>query len=74
MKAYLAFSLPEDTSEFTLASKGVDWACVSFALDNWLRNQLKYGHSFQSADEALEAARTELHQELDNHDVTFDML
>lgn len=60
MKAILEFDLPDESVEFKDAIQGSGWKAVVWDLDQVLRNKLKHGHSFQSADEALEAIREEL--------------
>ena len=65
MKAILEFDLPDESIEFKDAIQGSNWKGVVWDLDQFLRNKLKHGHSFQSADEALEAIREELLSILD---------
>ena len=74
MQAKLIFDLPEENEEFTLASKGQDLWSVVFEMDQWLREQLKYGHTYYSADDALEAARTKLNHIMDEHGISIDMV
>ena len=65
MQAVLKFDLPDDREEFDLASHAVDWYSVVSSLDETLRSWIKYGHEFKSADEALEAARRALWDEIE---------
>ncbi len=67
MQAFLIFSLPEEVEEHEMAIKGGDWKATVADIEEWLREKLKYGHEFKSADEALEAARKELHELLDSN-------
>jgi hypothetical protein len=75
MKVVLEFNLPEDQHNFEACSKGMEWALASWDLDQKLRNWLKYGgYEFQSVDEALEGVRKELHEFLENYNLTFDSI
>jgi len=71
-KATLEFSLPEERVEYELAAKGGNWAGVVWDMDQWLRKQLKYGHEFKDACEALAAARDELHDIMEAKSVGMD--
>jgi hypothetical protein len=42
VKAILEFILPEEHSEYDLANEAVDWYCVVWDLDQWLRGLSKY--------------------------------
>ena len=42
MKAILEFNLPEDTSDFEVATKGNDLTLIIWELQQWLRNNYKY--------------------------------
>lgn len=74
MKAILEFNLPEDASEYAAANAGAGLRSVLWDFDQWLRQQLKYGHEFASADEALEAARKELRDDLQGEALDLDAL
>jgi hypothetical protein len=65
MKATLEFELPEETDSHNDAMNGAHWRMAMDGLNEWMRGQLKYGHSFKSAGEALEAARAELFSRVD---------
>lgn len=58
--AILTFSLPEESEEHLCAVNAFKWKSVVCGLDNYLREQLKYGHSFKTPDEALEKTRQAL--------------
>lgn len=73
-KAILEFNLPEDRVEHELAVYGSNWAYVVSNIDDILRGWLKYGHEFESADEALEEARKELRKEMEGWGVSFEMM
>ena len=72
MKAILEFDLPDDKYDFRRANEGTTLHGVLSDLDNWLREKLKYGHAFESADAALEAARGELHDLLQGENLSLD--
>ena len=73
MKAKLEFDMPEDQGAFRLASHGVDWALVAWDIATGdLRTWLKHGHSFESADDALEAVRDLVYRVIDEHGVSLD--
>ena len=42
MKAILEFDLPEEQTDFYLATKGKDWWKVCWDMEQWLRQQNKY--------------------------------
>ena len=58
MKATLEYNLPEEQDLYIGACQGVNIKNVVRDIDNEMRNWLKHGHSFKSADEALENKRT----------------
>ena len=60
MKAILEFNLPEDSWEYKCATHGAKLTTVVSALDEELRGWQKYGHDFESADEAIKAMRESL--------------
>jgi hypothetical protein len=74
MKAILEFKLPEDASDHLLATHASDFYLSLFDMDQYLRNILKYGHEFKSADEALEKVREELHEIMTERNVSTEMV
>jgi hypothetical protein len=64
MKATLEFNLPEDQREFEIANQSKDMLCIIGNLEDTLRSYLKYGHEFKTPEEALQAIRTRLHEEI----------
>ena len=64
MKAILEFNLPEDQREFEIANQSKDMLCIIGNLEDALRSYLKYGHQFKTPEEALEAIRARLHEEV----------
>ena len=64
MKATLEFNLPEETTEYKRANQSQDMFAAIFHFSERLRSYRKYGHDFKTADEALDAINTLLHDEL----------
>jgi len=64
MKAILEFNLPEDQRLFEMANQAPDMVAAIGHFEDKLRSYIKYGHEFKSADEALYAIRTLLHDEI----------
>ena len=57
MKATLEFTLPEEAEEHLAATRAMEMRCaMSEFLEN-LRGKIKYGHSYTSANDALEDTR-----------------
>jgi hypothetical protein len=64
MEAILKFDLPDDKTEFEVASKAMDWSILAWDIDQYIRNRLKYQTEklqTTSANEELELLRNELH-------------
>ena len=64
MKAILEFNLPEDQRAFEMANQAPDMVAAIGHFEDKLRSYIKYGHEFKSADEALEAIRALLYDEI----------
>ena len=65
MEAILKFDLPDDKTEFEVASKAMDWSILAWDLEQHIRNRLKYQTEkldTSSAKEELELLRNELHE------------
>lgn len=73
-RAILVYRLPQERNEYTAAVHGLDWALTVCDVDEVLRKYLKYGHTFQTADEALESVRDELWSIASGYGVTRDMI
>ena len=74
-KAILTFDLPEDKYEHLIAVHAMDWALVAHALDQYLRNRLKYEEGLhEAADKALEETRDQLYRIMDDYGVSLDMI
>jgi hypothetical protein len=57
MKAKLEYNLPEDQSQFDAACKAIDLRSAVSDFDHELRDWIKHGHNFKTADEALDKVR-----------------
>ena len=64
MIATLTFNLPEETEEHQAALDGQKWKSSIKDLDQHFRDKLKYGHTLDSADKALEYARQIIYETL----------
>ena len=65
----------DDRVDATRMLKSLDLVCAVWGFQNeWLRSALKYGHSYKTADEALEAARDALYEELRSHGIDIDKM
>ena len=69
MKATLEYNLPEEQDLYISACQGVNIKNVVCDIDNAMRNWLKHGHSFKSADEALEKVRQMLYDDLNRYGI-----
>ena len=74
MKATLEFTLPEETVEHRMAIHGMEFALVCSDVDEKLRTLLKHGHTYETADDAFEAARRLLHECLEDRWVNLEMI
>ena len=64
MKAILEFNLPEDKREYEMANQASDMVAAIGHFEDRLRSYLKYGHDFKTPEEAIEAIRTLLYEEI----------
>jgi hypothetical protein len=64
MKATLEFNLPEDQKQFEIANQSADMFAAICHFEDRLRSYQKYGHEFKTAQEAIEAIRALLHEEI----------
>ena len=74
MEAILKFNLPEDEEQFNTASKGMDWALVTWDIDQLLRKKLKYEEHTRDARKVLEDFRTKLLSDLTNQGLVNDFI
>ena len=66
MKAILEFTLPEDSSEYKLASSAPDFFLVLWDFDQWLRSEIKYN------DKDYQGIRDKLHEVMYEHSICLD--
>jgi hypothetical protein len=59
MQATLTFYLPEDEAELRAAIDGPEHVCSIRDFQERLRNLVKYGHPFSSADDAISGLYTD---------------
>lgn len=69
MKAILEFTLPEDREDHQIAVDGGKYLCVLHALDNDLRNRIKYGGYPETIKDVYDEVRTLLYQYADEEGV-----
>jgi hypothetical protein len=72
MKAILEFDLPDERTEFALASASGELSALIFDLDNELRNAIKYGSCAAMPDlkpEAAEIVRKWLREEIQERNI-----
>lgn len=65
-EATLKFNLPEEQSEYYLATKGFDSFYSLWDFDQWLRNEIKY------QDKEYQEIRDKLHEIMGERKVNFD--
>ena len=71
MKAILEFNLPENEEQFNAANRGMDWALVTWEIDQLLRKKLKYGNLFPNTTAELEEIRDSLNEMLVDRGLTY---
>lgn len=71
-KAIIEFDLPDERWQYKCANNGTNFFCILTELDNYLRSKLKYGHEYESADDALEDVRKELWNLMEGEGVNLD--
>ena len=74
MKAILEFNLPEEQTEFEIASNAQKTISVLWNMNQWLRKQIKYAPDDMSKEElyAYNLCRDELHSLLNEHNINLD--
>ena len=76
MKATLEFNLPEDNSEFELATNGSKMHIVLWEMDQWLRAQYKYMPDEEFTQDRYDAyleSREKLRELCIEHNVDLDL-
>jgi len=58
---------PDGASACHLALEAPKMKTALWDVDNWLRDCIKYGHTFKDADEALRETRAQFHKILEEH-------
>lgn len=70
----LKFKLPEEENEFRVAQQGRDLLSFIWEFSQQLRSWDKHGHSFKTADEAIDGVREEFYRVLQQHpEVNLDL-
>ena len=73
MKATFEFDLPEDQREYDVMNQAIRMQKVLWDLSEALRSWEKYGHQFNSADNAVYSIREEFYKMLNNYEVNIDL-
>lgn len=70
----LTFNLPEEQSDFKLASNASSWYLVAWDIDQYLRDKIKYPEDTKSDEyyEALEQVRKEFWDIMTHRGLDFD--
>jgi hypothetical protein len=71
-KATLIFKLPDEQAEFTAATQAGDMRLVLWALDEYLRQQIKYCDHPPEIDAAYQAVRDKLREELESRNIALE--
>jgi len=73
IKATIEFDLETcDDEQFKIYSRAMDWALAMWDLDQELRKYLKYGHKFETADEAFDEARKLIRECLEDWGISLE--
>jgi phage-related tail protein len=73
MKATFEFDLPEDQHEYDVMNQAIRMQKVIWEFSQQLREWEKYGHQFNSADNAVYSIREEFYKMLNNYEVNIDL-
>ena len=70
----LTFNLPDEQSDFNLASNASKWYLVAWDIDQFLRNRIKYPEDTKSDEyyETLQEVRDELFKIMSDSGLNFD--
>ena len=66
MRVNIEFSLPEDKSEYEIAVHGIDFFCIIWGFDQWLREQIKH------QDKDYQEIRDKLNYIMEEHAICLD--
>lgn len=75
MKGTLEFNLPDEQSDFNLASNATKWYLVAWDMDQHMRSILKYGDDETKSDDyykAVEEIRADLYERMSDRGLSFD--
>lgn len=61
-KATLTFNLPDEQYEYKCATNATAWKSIVYEMDMFLRNAVKYGHNYKTADEVFSEIRKKLYE------------
>ena len=75
MKAIFEFDLndPDDKTKYDIMNQAIRMQRVLWDLSEALRTWEKYGHQFNSADNAVYSIREEFYKTLNNYEVNIDL-
>jgi hypothetical protein len=73
-RAILEFSLPDCQSDLELALDGLDWYCVVWDLEAWLRNEVKYNYKKHddSTLDAFDIVRQKIREYMSDRKLRFE--
>lgn len=72
MEAVLKFNIPEEQSEFEMASNASKWHLVLWDLDQWLREQLKHAQRPEIDCVILQEVRSKIYELMEDENIRFD--
>ncbi len=73
-KAILEFNLPEERSDFCVASRAGKWFSAIYDFDQWLRAKLKYEELPDEVDALYQGCRDKLHECMSDEGIAFSDL
>lgn len=73
MKVTFSFNLPDDQREYEVAKQADNMQSLLWDFSQQLRSYRKYGHSFKTADDALDHIREDFYRLMNNHGVNIDL-
>jgi len=73
MKATFEFDFPEDEREYEVMNQAHKMQRMLSEFSQQLREWEKYGHQFNSADNAVYSIREEFYKMLNNYEVNIDL-
>jgi hypothetical protein len=73
-RAILEFSLPDCQGDLELALAGLDWYCVVWDLDQWIRSQVKYNYDKydEKALDAFDLVRDKIREYMNDRKLGFE--